>query len=118
MHTYVYCTWRNIGGTKYWQIPAYETLAVINWRITKTVIMYYGGTYIINSFSAITLMDHMHTFSVQAMVRSYCVYNLWDAACDGDILLCKREIGNPHDPSFVAVKKESKVFQQACHVHN
>ena len=31
---------------KYWRIPAYETLAVINWRITKTV------TAIINSFSA------------------------------------------------------------------
>ena len=54
-----------------WRIPAYEILAVINWRITKTVIMYYSGTYIINSFSAIALMDHMHTFSVQAMVRGY-----------------------------------------------
>ena len=51
-------------------------------------------------------MDHMHTFSVKAMVRGYHVYkSVWDAACDDNILPCKREIGNPHDPSSVAVKK-------------
>ena len=47
----------------------------------------------------------MRTFSVQAMVRDYHVYNLWDAACDNDILPCEREIGNPHDSSSIAVKK-------------
>ena len=51
-------------------------------------------------------MDHMHTFSMQAMVRGYHVFKLiWDAACDDDILPCEREVGNPHNPSSVAVKK-------------
>ena len=55
-------------------------------------------------------MDHIHTFSMQAMVRGYHVYKLiWDAACDDDILPCKREIGNPHDPYSVAVKKRTVV---------
>ena len=30
---------------------------------------------------------------------------IWDAVCDNDILPCEREIGNPHDPSSVAVRK-------------
>ena len=56
----------------------------------------------------------MHTFSVQAMLRVYHVYkSIWDNACDDDILLCKREVGYPHNPSTVVV---TKVFQQACHV--
>ena len=44
------------------------------------------------------------------MVHGYHVYKLiWDAACDNDILPCKREVGNPHDPSTVAVKKGTVV---------
>ena len=55
-------------------------------------------------------MDHVHTFSVQVMVCGYHVYkSIWDAACDDDILPHKREIGNPHDPSSVAVKKRTVV---------
>ena len=55
-------------------------------------------------------MDQVHTFSVQAMVYGYHVYkSIWDAACDDDILPCKREVGNPHDPSTVAVKKRTVV---------
>jgi len=51
-------------------------------------------------------MDHVHAFSMQAMVHGYHVYKLiWDAACDDDILPCEREIENPHNPSSVAVKK-------------
>ena len=39
-------------------------------------------------------------------MRGYHVYkSIWDAASDDDILPCEREIGNPHDPSSVAVKK-------------
>ena len=53
-------------------------------------------------------MDHVHTFSVQAMVHGYHVYNLWDAACDDDILPCEREIGNPYNLSSVIVKKGIK----------
>ena len=47
-------------------------------------------------------MDHVHTFSVQAVVRGYHVYkSIWDAACD-DVV---KKVGNPHDPSTIAVKK-------------
>ena len=45
-------------------------------------------------------------FSVQSVVRGYHVYqSVWDAACDGKILLCKREVGNTHDPFSVAITK-------------
>ena len=45
-----------------------------------------------------------YEFSVQAMVRGYHIYqNIWDAACDGELLNCERQIGNPHDPSAIAV---------------
>ena len=51
-------------------------------------------------------MDHVHTFSVQAMVCGYHVYkSIWDAACDDNIFLCEREIGIPHDLSSTAAKK-------------
>ena len=53
-----------------------------------------------------------YEFSVQAicMVRGNHIYqNIWDAACDGELLNCKRQIGNPHDPSAVAVKKGTTV---------
>ena len=51
-----------------------------------------------------------YEFSVQAMVRGYHIYqNIWDAACDGELLNCERYIGNPHDPSAVAVKKGTTV---------
>ena len=51
-----------------------------------------------------------HEFSVQAMVRGYHIYqSIWDAACDGELLNCERQLGNPHDPSAVAVKKGSTV---------
>ena len=52
------------------------------------------------------MVSHVHTFSVQSMVRGYHVYqSVWDAACDGEILPCKREVGNTHDPSSVAITK-------------
>ena len=52
------------------------------------------------------MVSHVHTFSVQSMVLGYHVYqSVWDAACDGKILLCKREVGNTHDPSSVAITK-------------
>ena len=52
------------------------------------------------------MVIHVHTFSVQSMVRRYHVYqSVWDAACDGKILPCKREVGNTHDPSSVAITK-------------
>ena len=56
-------------------------------------------------------MDHMHTLTMQAMVRGYHVYKLiWDAAaCDDDILPCEKEVGNPHDPSSITVKKGTVV---------
>ena len=51
-----------------------------------------------------------YKFSVQAMVRGYHIYqNIWDAACDGELLNCEKQIGNPHDPSAVAVKKGTTV---------
>ena len=51
-----------------------------------------------------------YEFFVQAMVQGYHIYqNIWDAACDGELLNCERYIGNPHDPSAVAVKKGTTV---------
>ena len=48
---------------------------------------------------------------MQAMVRGYHIYqNIWDAVCDGKLLNnCERHIGNPHDPSAIAVKKGTTV---------
>ena len=52
------------------------------------------------------MVSHVHTFSVQSMVCGYHVYqSVWDAACDGEILPCKREVGNTHDPSSFAITK-------------
>ena len=49
-------------------------------------------------------------FSVQAMVRGYHIYqNIWDVACDGELLNYEKQIGNPLDPSAVAVKKGTTV---------
>ena len=51
-----------------------------------------------------------HEFSVQTIVRGYHIYqSIWDAACDGELLSCERQPGNLHNPSAVAVKKESTV---------
>ena len=51
-----------------------------------------------------------HEFSVQAMVRGYHIYQkIWDAAFDGELLHCKRQPGNPHDPSAIAVMKGSTI---------
>ena len=51
------------------------------------------------------MMDHV--FSVQAMVCDYHYYkDIWEAAIDGEVLSCKREVGNVHDMFAVAVKKD------------
>ena len=47
----------------------------------------------------------MYTFSVKSVVRCYHEYR--DAAIDGLELPCKREPGNPHNTSAVAVVKRS-----------
>ena len=50
----------------------------------------------------------MYTFSVDSVVRGYHEYkDIWDADIDGLELPCKREPGNLHDPSVVAVVKQS-----------
>ena len=47
-----------------------------------------------------------HEFSIEAMVHGYHIYQaVWDAAVDGEVLNCYREVGNTHDPSAVAVRK-------------
>uniref|UniRef100_A0A1X7UQN4 HIRAN domain-containing protein n=1 Tax=Amphimedon queenslandica TaxID=400682 RepID=A0A1X7UQN4_AMPQE len=43
-------------------------------------------------------------FCCVSMVRGYHVYKtVWEAAVDGEVLLCKRETENGHDPYAVAV---------------
>ena len=50
----------------------------------------------------------MYTFSVDSVVRGYHEYkDIWDTDIDGLELPCKREPGNPQDPSAVAVVKQS-----------
>ena len=47
------------------------------------------------------------TFSIEAMVRVYHVYqSVWEAV-NGEVLECSREIGNRSDPYAVAVTKSS-----------
>ena len=47
-----------------------------------------------------------HTFIVQTAVRGFHIYQcIWDAANNGEILCCEREVGNSDDPSAVAIKK-------------
>ena len=46
------------------------------------------------------------TFSNETVVRGYRVYKeIWEATIDGVELLCKREIGNAHNPFAIAIKK-------------
>ena len=52
----------------------------------------------------------MYSFAVEAMVRGYHVYHLiWDAPIDGEGLECFREVGNVHNPSAVAIKKDGVI---------
>ena len=52
-------------------------------------------------------MEHM--FSVEVMVHGYHKYqSVWDAPIS-EMLLCEREVGNVHDTSAVAIKKDSEV---------
>ena len=47
-------------------------------------------------------------FHVEAMVRGYHIYqSIWDAAVNGEVLSCYREVGNTHDPSAIAVRKDA-----------
>ena len=50
-------------------------------------------------------MDHV--FSIQAVVHGYHYYkSIWEAAIDGEVLACEREVGNVHDTFAVSVKKD------------
>ena len=50
----------------------------------------------------------MYIFSVESVIRGYHEYkDIWDAATDGLELPCEQEPGNLHDPSAVAVVKQS-----------
>ena len=52
----------------------------------------------------------VYSFTVEAMVRGYHVYqSIWDAAINGENLECFREVGNIHDPSAVAITKDDSV---------
>lgn len=52
----------------------------------------------------------MYSFTVEAMVRNYHIYHLiWDTAIDGEDLECVREAGSIHDPSAVAIIKDSVI---------
>ena len=49
-----------------------------------------------------------HVFNVETMVYGYHDYqNAWDAPI-GEILSCKREVGNIHDIFAVAIKKDGR----------
>lgn len=51
----------------------------------------------------------MERFSFECMIRGYHVYkDIW-LAVDGEILECRRETGNGHDPFAVAVLKEDVI---------
>ena len=55
-------------------------------------------------------MAGSRSFSVQAMIRGYHVYKvIWEAAIDGEVLLCDREVGNIHDTFAVVVKKDGVI---------
>ena len=51
----------------------------------------------------------MATYSIESMVRGYHVYKaIWEAV-DGEVLQCKREVNNRHDPFAVAVIKDNTI---------
>ncbi len=51
----------------------------------------------------------MANFSVESMVRGYHVYkDVWVAA-DGQLLQCRRETSNGHDPFAVAVIRDGTI---------
>ena len=48
-------------------------------------------------------------FSIQAMVRVYHVYqDEWDTVI-GEVLQCRRETGNQHDPYAVATLSDERI---------
>ena len=52
----------------------------------------------------------VYSFAIEAMVTGYHVYQwIWDAAIDRENLECFREVGNIHDPSAVAIRKDGSV---------
>ena len=52
----------------------------------------------------------VYSFAIEVMVRGYHVYqSIWDAANDGEELEGCREVGNIHDPSAVAIRKDSVI---------
>ena len=49
-----------------------------------------------------------HEFDVEAMVGEYHIYqSIWDAAVDGEVRNCYRKVGNTHDTSAVALRKDA-----------
>ena len=47
------------------------------------------------------------TFVIDSTIRGYHVYqDIWPSIVVEERLLCKCEVGNPHDPMSVAVKSE------------
>ena len=57
-----------------------------------------------------------HEFNVEAMVHGYHIYqSVWDAAVNGEVLNCYREVGNTHDPSVVAVRKDAVTVGHVTH---
>lgn len=49
-----------------------------------------------------------HEFNVEAMVHGYHIYySVWDAAVDGEVLNCYREVGNTYYLSAIAVRKDA-----------
>ena len=47
------------------------------------------------------------TFSLESSNRGYHEYqSIWPNATVDDELICKREVGNPHDTHAVAIKKD------------
>ena len=54
--------------------------------------------------------NKMASFELPCMTRGYYVYkDIW-LATDGEILECRRELGNLYDPFAVAVIKDSAVI--------
>ena len=57
----------------------------------------------------------MDGYTVNATIQGYHIYKIWNAAI-GQVLTCKRERGNVHDPYAVAVVRFHSWRLASCHI--
>ena len=107
--------WENFGGGKFWRIIASIAFGEENFgesvgSRSKNLTREPAVQVHIQVRIQVLRSMAVHSTAIEAMVRGYHVYqSIWDAAIDGENLECFREVGNIHDPSAVAIRKDASI---------